>query len=161
MGSNPAAAGWLAGGPADRLAGREGAAGMFAPAAVINAVHAATGAGPATHPKFCFWVRQRFACWRAKFPGRLTSDIPPTTISHCCGLTAMLDITHVVHAFFRQRRADGVARKPRRGHRLRHRRFVAAAAGGPDQPVPGRGGGGHRAVAPPLTVATIMRLSSK
>ena len=88
MGSNPAAAGGLAGGlaggPADRLAGR-GAAGMFAPAAVINAAHAATGAGPATHAKFCFWVRQRFACWRAKFPGRLTSDLPPTAISHCCG----------------------------------------------------------------------------
>ena len=80
----PLLAGWLAG----RLIGwlEGGAAGMFAPAAVINAVHAATGAGPATHAKFCFWVRQRFACWRAKFPGRLTSDIPPTAISHCCGL---------------------------------------------------------------------------
>ena len=81
MGSNPAAAGFLAGCPADRLAGQEGGA-----AAVIDTAQAATGAGPSTRAKFCFWVRQRFACWRAKFPGRLTSDKPPTTISHCCGL---------------------------------------------------------------------------
>ena len=52
---------------------------------MINTAQAATGAGPSTRAKFCFWVRQRFACWRAKFAGRLTSDKPPTTISHCCG----------------------------------------------------------------------------
>ena len=27
------------------------------------------------------------ASWRAKFPGRLTSDLPPTAISHCRGLS--------------------------------------------------------------------------
>ena len=52
---------------------------------MTNTVQAATGAGPSTRAKFCFWARQRFACWRAKFAGRLTSDKPPTTISHCCG----------------------------------------------------------------------------
>ena len=80
MGSNPAAAGFLAGWPADRLAGQEGGSGCdkYRPSRHRR--------WPIHTRQVCFWVRQRFACWRAKFPGRLTSDKPPTTISHCCGL---------------------------------------------------------------------------
>ena len=40
------------------------------------------------HAKFCFLGGALLV--GGQFPGRLTSDLPPTAISHCCGHTAPL-----------------------------------------------------------------------
>ena len=44
-------------------------------------------------------MRQRRACWRAKFPGGLTSDFPPTAISHCRGQTANRQSARTLNRF--------------------------------------------------------------